>query len=449
MKKDKFQIIFVSLLCCLFFSLTAFANSAPIHITSGDPSRGVIPMEESPLIVEKELLTFDIQHLLPEEKDYDIEGAADRSGTVCAQYYFKNPSSEAVSLRLAFAHGIERVNSSCSVRINGQPLETQIRYTYTDGMTDFYGPDDAKKITDVFSEDVFFCPKMPVTEYSFSFDGLSDDGYTEALFEYAIPEGTAARIIVPCGKSAGGAYTRNVKNGGSISVFVIGDSEGVETAWDIGGSRRILPEAGRKMTLSEFASLTMKEIPDISETDSYNAVVEEMNAAEDSDLILSYMPEKRPDTTMWTEYEFTIGPGETAVNEVKAVLAPEIFNYRKNPEYDYYYLLSPAQCWKEFGSLDVTINTPHKFYKYEEEGYEKTETGYIKHFETLPEGELHFCLTEGKTSSSGSSKSGGNGGALVGTLVAVLIFIVAAVFGIGIITVIVIIIVNSRKRKKK
>ena len=234
-----------------------------------------------------------------------------------------------------------------------------------------------------------------------------------------------------------------------VSVFVIGDDEGVETAWDIGESRKILPEAGRKMTLSGFASLTMEGIPDISETDSYNAVIEALSEEENSDLIHSYMPQERPDTTMWIEYGFTMGPGETAVNEVKAILAPEIVNYRKNPEYDYYYLLSPAQCWKEFGSLDVAINTPHKFYKYEEEGYEKTETGYIKHFETLPEGELHFCLTEGKTSSARSSETEGHGRSLIGTAFIASIIIVAAVFGLGIITVTVVIIISNRKRNKK
>lgn len=466
MKKTKFRTIFTTLLCCLLISLTAYANSAPIQMTPGDPARGIIPKGESPVTVEKEILTFNIQNLLPEENDYDIEGADVRSGSVCAQYFFTNPSTEPVTLKLAFAHGVERINSSCDVRINDQPLETQIRYTYTDGYQNFFGPDDVLKIKGDYTEDEFFYPEMPVAEYIFNFDGLPD-GSNDAIFEYSIPEKVKARIIVPCSLNSSGTYKRSVKNGSCISVYVLGDDSGIDMAWSIGESRKILPENGKRTVLSEFASLIMNKIPDISGIDSYNVVVEGMNEARHFDLILSRIPEVSFDTTMWIEYEFTLSPGESAENSVRAVLAPEIFNYRKNPEFTYKYLLSPAQCWKKFGTLDVIINTPHILNDYSEEGFEATESGYTKHYESLPDGELEFSLIQGKKSSSGSGSANagsigtgrdsdgseerplGHGGAIFGVILLAVLFIGGAILALGLIIVIVIVIVNVRKKKKK
>ena len=61
--------------------------------------------------------------------------------------------------------------------------------------------------------------------------------------------------------------------------------------------------------------------------------------------------------------------------------------------YEYAYLLSPATTWSEFGSLDITINTPYYLTESTIDGFEKTEDGYLLHLDGLPEGELIFSLS--------------------------------------------------------
>ena len=52
----------------------------------------------------------------------------------------------------------------------------------------------------------------------------------------------------------------------------------------------------------------------------------------------------------------------------------------------------PARTWKEFGSLDVEIDTPFHLTDSKPEGMEEREGGYSLALESLPEGELSFVL---------------------------------------------------------
>ena len=58
--------------------------------------------------------------------------------------------------------------------------------------------------------------------------------------------------------------------------------------------------------------------------------------------------------------------------------------------------MSPATTWKEFGSLDIILNTPYYVTWSSVEGYEKTKTGYQWELSGLPEGELKFTLSTGE-----------------------------------------------------
>lgn len=451
--KNKILYILVSImLCSLLFSTAVFANSAPVFITAGEAARGVIPREELPLTVEKEILTFDIQKLEMEETDYDVTEAADHSGTVTAEYYFNNPTKETITTKLAFAHGVERVNTSCEVRLNGEPVESEIRYTYIGDEKKFYGPEDVRKIRDDYEEDDFFHPEMPVTKYVFNIKYPSSvDVSPLAGFYYSIPEGAKARIMIPVRPSQSGIFSRSVENGEAIDVYVFGETDGVRMEWQVnlptGEVVTALPEKESEMTLLDFAALSMKGTSGISAVDSYNTVIDGMNERRHFDIIPSFLPEYAYDTTMWIEYELTIGPEETAVNSVKAILSPEWYNYKKNPQFTYHYLLSPAKSWKQFGSIDVIINTPHKLYGNSDEGFEETETGYKRHFDVLPDGELSFCLTP--EDGSGDSGSDGHGGAILGTVLIAIIVIVAAVFFFGILVIVIVLIVNGKKSRKK
>jgi hypothetical protein len=60
--------------------------------------------------------------------------------------------------------------------------------------------------------------------------------------------------------------------------------------------------------------------------------------------------------------------------------------------FGYDYLLSPASSWKEFGTLDIIINTDLHLHDDSFGTFEKTKSGYQAHFESLPDKELSFSL---------------------------------------------------------
>src|SRR5699024_11081682 len=102
------------------------------------------------------------------------------------------------------------------------------------------------------------------------------------------------------------------------------------------------------------------------------------------------------DTLMrWYEYEITVGPGERITNKVTAPLYPAVHG-EAAPTYDYTYLLSAAQAWKEFQDLEIVIHTPLVMRECSLEGMEKSETEktYTLHLDSLPSGELEFTLSE-------------------------------------------------------
>ena len=95
----------------------------------------------------------------------------------------------------------------------------------------------------------------------------------------------------------------------------------------------------------------------------------------------------------WYEYQITVEPGERMINSVTAPIYPDIRGDFEPPVYEYTYLLSPAKSWKEFGNLDIYVNTPYYMLESGPEGFEYENPGYKLHLTELPDGELHFKLS--------------------------------------------------------
>ncbi len=77
----------------------------------------------------------------------------------------------------------------------------------------------------------------------------------------------------------------------------------------------------------------------------------------------------------WYEYRITLEPGQRMVNTVTAPLYPSIDLLYEPPVYQYTYLLSPAQSWDRFGTLDVEIRTPDYLTESGLEGFTSTDGG--------------------------------------------------------------------------
>ena len=81
-----------------------YANSAQTHWTGVDATGAMVTDENSPIVVEKEVLTFDITEF-PSNYYREMEEYLAYSGKVTAEYTFYNPSDYTVTATLLFPYG--------------------------------------------------------------------------------------------------------------------------------------------------------------------------------------------------------------------------------------------------------------------------------------------------------------------------------------------------------
>ena len=423
MKKNIAIRCIVVWFCCLLLltalTLPVLANSAQT-IWSGVTSSGVIVEDEDcPLVVEKEILTFDIPQF-PSNYYQSVEEFTQYSATVTAEYTFYNPSDYTVTATLAFpfgnmpdygvildqegetwAHETPEHTRQYGVQINGELIDSVLRHTYAHPYDDFDLERDLLKLRDGFTEDPFFAPDMTVTIYTYEVSNLTED---EGYAAFHIAENEDIRRIYPDefngfdrdGKQL--SYGFWIKNGETISLTVVGEPFFDEIPWTIyqTGDEKTQIQGDivlintESVTFLEFALREYDQSSGILESDWYNAFVDELNKDPyrlEFGMRLSYS------LMRWYEYEITLAPGERIVNAVAAPIYPGINAGYEPPIYRYTYLLSPAQTWSEFGSLEIVINTTYHLISDNQQKLEKTETGYRVLLEGLPEGELTFALS--------------------------------------------------------
>ena len=101
----------VLLLVTTLFAVPAWANSAQTQWEGVDASGTIVREDDSPIIAEKELLTFDIQEF-PENHYFDLDSYLAYSGKVTAEYTFFNPADYTVTATLLFPFGCEPMYAS-------------------------------------------------------------------------------------------------------------------------------------------------------------------------------------------------------------------------------------------------------------------------------------------------------------------------------------------------
>ncbi len=152
------------------------------------------------------------------------------------------------------------------------------------------------------------------------------------------------------------------------------------------------------MTFQDFALSGWSESSGVSNTDWYNAVVEELRsddfeASHDLVFLSRYAQNFSGCLMRWYDYTMTLAPGETLTNLVTAPLYPSIQSDYEPPIYEYTYLLSPAQTWSRFGDLQIHLQTPYALIESSLEGFQKDTEGYHLSLEGLPESELVVTLS--------------------------------------------------------
>lgn len=412
-----------------------FANSAQTSWRGVDSTGSYVTDENCPIVVEQELLTFDLAQF-PDNYYEDAESFLNYQGSVTAQYTFHNPSDYTVTATLAFpfggypGYGYEGYDEQSemflfaddtakyTITADGVEIEKTLHHTLFNRWDQFDPERDPERLRDGFTDDPFYSPDLPVTLYTFTLSDFDDEAWTAANVAIDLPafDGKTRYLLVE--QSGGGSLPDGggrasvwAENGMDIHLYVIGEDSAQLPEWQFyqNGGTRDGEEIEGTVTLSETEMMTFQDLAlseynptgTISESDWYNAIVTLFNEHSDHKFSFIQLAEMTTNDLLnissqlmrWYVYELTLEPGQTLVNTVEAPMYPSI-NQRDDPAvYGYTYLLSPAQTWAEFGDLEIVINTPYYLTASTLEGLEKTETGYSLSLDGLPEGDLIFSLS--------------------------------------------------------
>lgn len=463
------RFLSLGIVLLLMFSLLAVpasANSAQTQWEGVDSAGAIVREDDSPIIVEKELLTFDIQEF-PDNHYFDLDSYLAYSGKVTAEYTFFNPADYTVTATLLFPFGCEPMYATneyygkdtekYDILIDGQPVEKVMRYTLSSGFDQFELETDLALLHDDYVIDSFYSLDLPVTKYVFMPSGVDTDTYGAADAGFDMVRDDPERRIYFVDQN--GLHTQDdgdlrvhsgVENGEAITVYVIGQDYaefpqwkfyqdgGVEDGEEIDGTMTL--ESREELSFRDLALSKWSADSGVSEIDWYNAIVAMLTGASDStgsnlhlwdygslDLSRYLM--------RWYEYKITLEPGQRIVNTVTAPIYPSINSDYEPPIYEYTYLLSPAQTWAEFGNLDIVVNTPYYMTVSGPEGFEYNNPGYELHLTGLPEGELTFTLCAEKDPKAPPA---------IGYVYPEVILI-----GVAILVAVVVVIVFARASKKK
>ena len=424
-------------LLMLCAALPATANSAQMHWEGVSSTGAIITDGESPIMVEKELLTFDIAEF-PQEYYSNIDEYLSYTGKVTAEYTFYNPADYTVTARLLFPFGTQpmyaasydsetgtrRENADTEkygVTVNGEAVETTLRYTLSGRGAQFELTKDLALLHDGFVEDDFYSPDLPVTIYLYRVSGIDEQKYPAANVAFDIGETDYPNSRLYLVDQSGSHYQKSsstqrmsiwAKNDQKIALYVIGEplsepiewrfyeNGGVENREQIDGT--IVNYETETITFREFALQGwFEEHTTVSESDWYNANVAMIKDAEQTSygsmLYLWHVQIGEPTLMRWYEYEITLAPGERIVNTVTAPIYPAIDLTYEPDVYEYTYLLSPATTWRQFGELKIVVNTPYFITESTLDSFEKTDSGYVLTRNGLPDGELIFTLSESET----------------------------------------------------
>ena len=407
-----------------FMMIPSSANSAQQRWNGSDATGAIITDGDSPIVVEHENLTFDInefpQPYYNEESDFLAY-----SGRVTAEYHFYNPSDMTVTATLAFPFGempdyaypfeeIEATNRDISV--NGEAIEAELRYTLMSGSS-FNLEKDLARLSDGYLSDDRLSPETTVTVYKWNIGEVNVEYKQATNVATDIKAGDSSRIYYFEGQS--GAHKQKdgdfriadwVKGKDAILLYVIGEpltdlptwnfyqDGGCEDGEELNGS--VSYKGCESITLLEMAMANYDSERGISQVDWYNCLYSELTSNDGKygdgyniALLDGYRTGYNRNLMRWYQYEITLEPGERIVNNVSAPMYSGIDMSYTPTVYEYTYLLSPASTWKSFGDIDITINTPYYLTESTIDGFEKTEEGYSLHLDGLPESELIFSLS--------------------------------------------------------
>ena len=479
MKKRNYTRILAIAVSVILLSSTlavhALANSAVVrlHLEGVDQAGAIIVDGDDVIVVERELLTFNLQEF-PNTYYADPDEFLAYTGKVTAEYTIHNHSNMSATARLLFPFGCEAEyarfydyendafihhvdHDKYDVLVDGEIIEKKIRHTFSSYNQQFVLDEDLGLISDTFVQDDFYSPDLTVTKYTFKISGVDIEKHPAADIGFDVSQGMDSyRIYFP---DQNGAHTQKdnalrihtgvQKNGREFDLYVFGtpfttmpewkvyENGGAEDEGVISGTAELI--GTETLTFMDFTLANWNEGSGVSDVDWYNATIAEIKESDshyDNYPIVDayyYANGFQGSLMRWYEYEITVEAGARIVNTVTAPIYPSI-NLRYEPSvFGYTYLLSPAKTWKHFGELEIVINTPYYISSSSIDGFTKTEGGYTVKLKGLPDSELTFNLSASETPKL-SMPAYVHGGWIVFSVVAALLIIGGGVIALVLIS---------------
>lgn len=272
----------------------AYANSAQRHWRGTDSTGAVVTGEDCPIVVDKELLTFDVQEF-PEQYYPDTDSFLAYTGKVTAEYIFRNPANYAVTATLVFPFGTPpdyghiRNNGAdgalhnhdtekYGLSVNGEAIDCKIRHTLSPWGSQFDLDKDMSKLHDGFLEDPFYTPDVDVEIFIYSPSDVNTEAYPAATAAFILSVDPAKTKVYMENQSGGRLLENAVQMQGWVNpnepftIYVIGEPLKEQPKWkfyengacekEIGGT--MIPAnmaPAEPLTLKDFLLQNMTLIP--------------------------------------------------------------------------------------------------------------------------------------------------------------------------------------------
>lgn len=485
------KTIFAGAVCialCALMMLPAFANSAESYWEGVSASGVLVTDGECPLVVEHETLTFDIAAFpspYGSTEEYDA--------SVSAEYTFYNPSDMTVTANLLFPFGIdpyymERYDpekgedvtpdytEKYGAQVDGAAVQTVVRHSYWSGSLYNFDPaEEMAKLQDNYNTESFFAYDLPVYVYTYRAE-VDRQTYRTARAATYFADGAfeETRFMI---ENLGGWSSDENGNAGYASVhisdaeittvYVFGKDVG-ELEWKFYENGSLEKEIKGTMTVIDrtsttFGALAMQAYDPasgVAEHDWFNAIVAQLEeSGKPMGLYDTYQSwDVSKNLLQWYEYKITLAPEQRLTNTVTAPLYPNINGSFEPFVYSFEYFLSPASLWKQFGTLDIYINTPYVMVREQKGEYSiapdqwtKTDAGYELHLSGLPEKDLIFSLSEAENPERVVTAYTylGIGMIVAGVLLAIIGVLTVLAMIVVPIVILVLLVRRAKKRKKR
>lgn len=410
----KKKSVFLAVLLSSVFSVTVFANSAPVYWEKTPSSSVMTLTEDTPIEVLREKLVFDFSK---EEK-----GHFSIQGDVSAAYSMKNTREEAHLSTMVFPYiGYLGQQEEVQIEVDGVSIPYEPYYGEIVQSRDFHMEDalDLPKLLQEIREEPYeprsYDKNQEGTLYEVTFTNLKE-GHFHGMLTFQLKDPESKLLVFGInsyGYTEGGPYEvgASTRDESVIQLFVLGEPIDVVSSARSYEDGPLIEGVDFQVTMKETQGAFSEVLAELLVGSVYFESFPERTLQVDN-VLYGHVDELFDRSPMITEddlssmlsqermvflvYEVAFKAQETKDVTVRYQQEGSMDRREtKDPMYTYEYLLSPAGHYKDFKDLTIEV-VPGELYPYilsstlplarQEDGR------YRQTFDTLPEENLSFTL---------------------------------------------------------